>query len=401
MSFVLIFVLTFVVIVALFALLTYGIGSAIKWQAQKPIKRFFTPVPTPATFSFQVLEGRMEKVIENVVGWKLDPEGRFVIDLTEKSCGFWDTQLGVLWIGIFSTIKVFKEWRWPEFRQVKRTNKDGTEAVKYEVEAREENVHEFYFQFPYSVRIESIELHGNIQADLNAVFTVFFLHPVRAIFLNKNPVDLFIAMVRSAVRAWMSEKDFNEIKQITVSSNKLADQIPEFWEMLENLNGITFDAGGNPEYKTAVPRGLYGKLGIAIVRVELEQVEAVGPAVAALEAARLAELNGQATIVAAEKTAAALIVAAQGRMDAAHRDAQAQRKLNEANAGYYASLPGGAGMFAASQVAGVNSKVITWVEGKRDKDVDLALPLPPAPTMPPEPERFEPQKEAKPTKKTK
>jgi hypothetical protein len=377
MPFMLVFLLVFLGLVGLPALLIYGLGSAIKRQARKPVKKFFTQVPTPATFSFQVLEERVVRVIENVVGWTLDEEGRFILDNAKKDFGFLSQHLGVLWIGIFSTIKVFKEWHWPEFRQVKRME-NGKEVVKYEVEARQGDVTEFFFQFPYSVRIENIELQGNIQATLNAVFTVFFLYPVRAVFLNKDPVDLFIAMVRSAVRAWMSEKDFNEIKQITVSSNKSADQIPEFWDMLENLNGITFDIKGNPDYATAVPRGLYGKLGIAIVRVELEQVEAVGPAAQALESERLAELLGQAEITKARRTGDALVESAQRRMRAADLDAIAQRTLNEQNAGYYASLPGGARMFVADRLSSKDSDITTWVEGKSDMDVTLPLPLAPA-----------------------
>lgn len=318
----------FLGLVVLLALVIYGLGSAIKWQANKTENRFFAPIPTPATFVLRVLEGRLIDVIENVKEWALDSEGRFILDKSGKDFGFLGQHLGVIWIGVFETIKIFKDWSWPEFRQVKSVGEDGKESVSYEVRARTKDVREFRFQIPYSVRVENIELSGNIQASLNAVFTVFFLYPARAIFLNKDPVELFVAMVRSAIRAWMSEKDFDTIKQITVSSNKSADQIPEFWEMLENLNGITFDdVSGNPDYEHANMRGIYGKLGIAIVRVELEQVEAAGDTFKALEAKRLAELNGDAQIKAAEK-------AGEARVTAARKDAEALGIRQQAQANF-------------------------------------------------------------------
>lgn len=364
MSFLAVFTLVFLGLALLLALSIYGLGLAIKRQANKPVKRFFAPVPTPATFSFQVLEGRVEKVIENVTGWRLDKEGRFEIDDSKgKNFGTLAKYLGVLWLGIYSTIKVFERWQWPEFRQVKNTE-NGKEVVRYEVKAREANVYEFYFQFPYSVLIEDIELDGNIRVSLNAVFTVFFLNPVRAIFLNKDPVDLFIAMVRSAVRAWMSGKNFDLVKQITVSSNQSADQIPEFWQMLEELNGLSMSSGV-PNYATENPRGLYGKLGIVAVRVELEQITAVGEAAAALEATQLAELRGQAKIVEAKRAAEAVIAKAEG--DAAAMDKQMEARERWVQRTIVAPT-GGAGphvanVLVAEQVASAESSISTWVNG--------------------------------------
>jgi hypothetical protein len=305
--------LVYIAVLGLLAWGIYGLGIAIKWQANKDKKKFFTTVPTSGTFVFKMLEGKVLGVIENVPHWKLDEKGRFVIDHREKEFGsiiqeFLAKELGALWLGIYATVGVFKDWQWPEFRQ-KLIGKEGEETIKYEITGRKENVSEFRFQFSYSVRIEEIELKGNIQANLNAVFTVFYLNPVRAVFLNKDPVDLFIAMVRSAIRAWMSNRDFDEIKQITVSANKTADQIPEFWTMLEDFNGIKM-SNGEPDYSSENPRGLYGKLGIIITRVELEQVEATGETLAALEAQRLAELKGNAEIMAAQKAGEAKVAAA-------------------------------------------------------------------------------------------
>ena len=405
MSFILIFMLTFLGVVGLLYLLLYAIGVAIKRQANKPVKRFFAPIPRPGSFSLVAVEGKVVDVIENVISWKLekgkdeeDQDKHFT--LGKKISGFLEKTLGVRWIGLFKTIRVFEDWEWSEFQEVEKEEK-GQKLVTNEIVKRKANVQEFFFQFSHPVIIDDAEILDNIRVTLTTLITVLHLHPVRAFTLNKDPTGLFTAMVKSAIRSCVCNKTFNEVKEMAASATKGQTQSPELWEILKNLNGLEIDSNGNPMYETEDPLGTVGKIGKLIVRGEILQVQPVGDAAAAIEAQKLADLRGQAQITEAEKTAAALIVAAQGRMDAAHRDAHAQRKLNEANAGYYASLPGGATMFAASQVAGVNSKVITWVEGKRDGDVDLALPLPPAPIMPPEPERFEPKKEVKSPKKPK
>jgi hypothetical protein len=382
----------------LFALLVYGLGAAIKWQANKPVNRFFAPIPRPGSFSLVALEGKVVDVIENVVSWKLEgieEDKRFT--LGKKLSGFWERTLGVRWIGLFKTIRVFEDWEWSELQEVENDQK----VVTHEIVKRKENVKEFFFQFSHPVVIDDAEIKDNIRVTITTLITVLHLHPVRAFTLNKNPTELFAAMVKSAIRSCVSNKTFDEVKNMAASASIGQTQSPELWEILKNLNGLEIDESGNPIYSSENPLGTVGKIGKLIVRGEILQVQAVGEAAVAIEVQKLADLRGQAEITKAEKAATALVVAAQGRMDAAHRDAQAQRRLNEANAGYFASLPDGATMFAAAQVAGVNSKIITWVEGKRDGDVDLALPLPVAPPMPPEPERVEPEKEAKLPKKSK
>lgn len=394
------FVFTTLLVASLIFWLIYLLGETIKKQARKE-ERFFTVIPTPATFVFKMLEGRVQDVIENVISWKLDDMKRFVIDKANspKTPGIWFQRfliekLGALWLGIYDTIYVAKDWQWTEFRQI--TVKEGDRKIpKYEIESRKESFSEFRFQFSYGVPIENIELEGNIQATVKAVFTVLYLYPIRAVFLNKNLPDLFAAMVRSSFRAWMNNMKFEKIKQITLSGDKSAAQLEEkeFWSLIDGLNGLTFKKDGpdkgNPDYENATNEGIYGKLGIAVIRVELEQIEAEDEAGKALQAKKLAQLQGEANIEAANKKAEVTIIEADARLQAAERDALAQRTLNEQNAGYYASLPGGARMFVADKVASKDSDLTTWVEARAD--IDVNLPLPPAPPKPEKKKRVENQ----------
>ena len=392
LSFAVIFTVIFLGIAGLLAGAIYGIGIAIKWQANKPVKRFFAPVPRPGSFSFVMLEGRVVDIIENVVVWMLEdtkPEGtksekHFVPD--HRDPGFWEKTLGVRWIGLFETIKIFKEWRWTEFQQVEREER-GQRVLKYEIVPRgPADVPEFFFQFSHPVVIDDVEIDGNIRVNVVTLITVLNLHPTRAFFLNKDPTGLFAAIVKSAIRSYISKKTFDQVKEMVANASK-GNQDTELWNILKNLNGLTTDEKSKPDYDSEDTFGIFSKLGQIIIRAEIVQVEAVGDTADALEAKRLAELRGDANIAAAEKAARTLIVAAQGRMDAAQRDASAQRTLNEQNAGYFASLPDGGRMFAASQVASKDSSVSTWVEG--NSDVKVTLPLPPAPPRPPEPEKVE------------
>lgn len=390
------FVVTTIIVAVLIFWLAYLTGGAIKKQANKPVKRFFTTIPTPATFVFKMLEGRVEGVIENVNSWKLlengPYRGNFVPDDGEKQQKHWFQEflarkLGVLWLGIYETIYTAKDWQWTEFRQV-AVKEGGVEVPKYEIESRKKSFQEFLFQFSYGVPIEDIELKGNIQATVKAVFTVFYLNPVRAVFLNKDLPDLFAAMVRSSFRAWINNMEFDKIKKVTLSGDKSAAQLAEekdFWKLIEDMNGLKFDKNGRPDYEHATKEGIYGKLGIAIVRVELEQIEAEDEAGQALRAKEIARLQGEANIEAAEKAREVTIVQADARLQAAERDALAQRTLNEQNAGYFASLPGGSRMYVADKVASKDSDVTTWVEGKGE--IDVTLPLPAAPPKPDKPQK--------------
>lgn len=314
-----IFVIVFLVLSALLAFIVYGLGVAIKKQANREKKRFFAPVPRPGSFSFVTLEGVVKGVIESVVGWSLVEQEKvggakcFVLSRNKMSQqeGILRKYLGVVWIGLFETIMVFPKWKWSEFRQVTEIE-NGKKVPRYLIEAREEPVSEFFFQFPYPVTLEDAEIAGNIRVKIVAVMTVWHLHPVRAFFLNKDPVALFNAMVQSVIRTYVADKDFDEVKEIIASRDSANSKDGDsFWEVLDKLNGIKLHEDGNPDYDGEIdPSGLFGKLGFYITRGEVIQVEAVGEAAEALEANRLAALLGEAKIMEALKAGEARVIAA-------------------------------------------------------------------------------------------
>lgn len=355
MTYFLVFVLVFVLLTATLAGLIYGLGQLIKWQANKPVKRFFAPIPRPGSFSFVVLEGRVVDIIENVVGWKLSTGNKQLFEPGSRDLGFWEKYLGVRWIGLFKTIRVFKDWRWTEFQQI---GSNGT--IRYEVVPRKEDVNEFFFQFSHPVVVEDAEIQGNIRVSVVALVTVLNLHPTRAFFLNKDPISLFAAMVASTIRTHVSNKTFNEVKEMVASAGtKMPNQ--EFWNVLKSLNGLESDTTGKPDYSTEDPLGIFGKLGEIIVRAEIIQVSAVGDTAAALEAKRLAELRGDAAITAATKAAEAVVAKARGDAEAMDMQREARERWVQ---GTIVAPTGGAGphvanVLVAEQVAG--SDITTWV----------------------------------------
>ena len=344
--------------VLVLTLCIFGLGELIKWQARKPTKRFFAPIPRPGSFSFVVLEGKVINIIENVVGWSL----RAIPTLKNAQCftleekeeaGLLETYLGVRWIGLFATIKVFPKWMWSEFRQITE-EESGVGIPKYQIVARKEDVSDFFLQFPYPVTLENAEIKSNIRVKIDAVFTVLHFHPVRAFFLNKDPVALFNAMVQSALRGYVIDKDFDTLKGIKASATGEDSQEKTFWEILEELNGITMQDDGSPDYDSVKPLGLFGKLGYIIVRGEVLQVEPFGEAANALEAARLAELQGQALVETAKKEAEALKVKTGAR----------RRWVKETIVNPIGGPgPQVANVLEAEEVASKDSSVTTWVKG--------------------------------------
>lgn len=309
--FLLVFVLVFLGLIGLSTLLVYSLGAAIKKQAQKPIKRFFAPVPRPGTFSFISNEGRVVGIFENVVGWGLEVVGtRRLFTLGNNEPGFLEKQLGVRWIGVYPTIKTFEDWKWSELQE-RAVQEDGKKITRYEIETRKQNVTDFFFQFSHPVQTEAIEIQGNYQVVVTMLITVLNLDPERAQFLNKDPAILLAGIIQSTVRSYICNKSFDEVKQMagTAIAGQLASN-QELWDAIRQLNGLEMDSSGNPIYETEDSLGVFGKLGKYIVRGEIYQVDAVGKAAEAIEAEKIAELQGNAKIKEAEKTGEAAIVTA-------------------------------------------------------------------------------------------
>lgn len=398
--YILVFMLIFLGLTGLFVLSVYALGAAIKRRAQKPIKSWFAPVPRPGTSSFVAREGLVVDVFENVVGWHLEKTRRGYLCFFPGSNtpSFLEKQLGVKWLGPYGTIKNFEDFEWSELQE-KEIEENGKKVVRYEIITRKGNLTDFFFQFSHPIRTEAIEIRGNIQVSLTMLVTVLNLYPERAQFLNKDPAILLAGMIQSVVKSFICDMDINQIKRLSgTAAGQGQAQNQELWDNLKNLNGLQITADGTPNYESEDPLGVFGKLGKYIVRAEIVQVEALGKGAEAIEAKELAilrgdakiaeaEKQGEANIVAAEKAAQALIVAAQGRMDAAERDAAGQMTLNEANAGYFASLPGGQRMFVADRISSEQSDVAVWAESGADANTVLPLALPP---KKPKPERIKP-----------
>jgi|LSQX01.2.fsa_nt_gb regulator of protease activity HflC (stomatin/prohibitin superfamily) len=343
---------------------TYGVGWAIKKQANKPQKRFFAPIPRPNRFSFITLEGKVVDVAENIGGWELETQKDgsrcFVPDkkrVQAQPTGVKESiehllreKLGVICLWFFLSIKIFPEWEWLEL-QIKEEEGE----LKYEVKQRRESVEDFLFQFPYPVIMDDVEINENIRVKVVAQFIVWHLNPIRAFFLNADSASLFSAMIQSAFRNFVADKGFNDVKQMKATPPTQKEQPGDFWTVLDKLNGLKF-MNGIPDYENADPSGLFGKLGFYVVRGEITQVEAVGEAAKAIEAENIAELNAKAKIAEARGEQEAMKVRLNTRAE------WVQKTIVDPTGG---AGPHVAEVLKAELVAGGSSKIQTWVEGDR------------------------------------
>ncbi len=371
-------ILIFLVLTILLSLGLYGIGEAIKKQAAKEKKRFFATLPQPGKFMFITVGGKLENTIENVLKWELDDQKRFRRTRSTKQLGFWEDQLGVIWIGLYGEIKIFKDWVWNEFGIT-----PGGSEQNMGVKTRKADVSEFLHQFTYPVKVTNMELIGNNQADATALATIYMLDPEQTFFNTKDPIDTFIGIVQAGVKGWATRKTFDQLKE---ESEKTGSD-SEFSRVLFDINGIELDPDtGDPKYDRPIEKGkLFQLLGIAVCSVVLQDLEEKGDTAVARREIVANELRGEANIKAAEKAARVKLIDAQATMDAAEREARAERIKLQQTLGYIASLPGGDKINKMRAATGKDSKLTTLVESK--SDVDVTLPLPTAPAEIPEPER--------------
>ena len=378
----------------LFYLLLYGAlvsGSSILGiYILGKMRTFWSLIGTRKYRMVQVGE-KVVDVIHDVPGYTLDKNKRFIKG--ERKVSIFEYLTGAQFMGFpFYSIKTYKGWTWNEFARTtgsidKQDPKKTPENPKYASIGRETDPYEFFFQFTHSVDLEGVELGGglggNIRADMRVVSTIWVLAPIQLHEGNKNAISVLYARISATVRGWASDKNFDQVKKTLDAGEKLSD----FSDTLQKLNGIKIE-DENPDYtpKNIKDDGIFNLLGIVIVQASLEDLKAAGDAIEALEAENLANLRGRAKIAEAEQAAKALVAKARGEYEAAELQAARIRVLNEQDAGYYASLPGGSRMFVASKVASQDSDVTTWVEGKSDVDVTLPLPSAPAkPNIPPKP----------------
>ncbi len=390
MNNVFVFWVAFVFLILIFALFAIGlwIGSMIKKQANKPIKRFFAPIPRPGTFSFVSLEGKIVDVLEGVVGWHLEPVEKlkggkcFFIGGKETPSGeieiILENYLGVKWLGLYRTIRTFPEWKWTEFKQIE-TEIDGVKVPTFQVISKTSDknkpVSEFFFQFTYPVVMDNVEISGNIQIKITVAMIVWHLYPVRAFFLNPDSTALFNAMVQAMIRLHVAEKTFEAVKGMRASKD---EKDSDLWIEIDKLNGITLKSDGNPDYENAKPDGLFGKLGSMIVRGEVISIEATGETQKAIEAKRMAILKGDAAIEEAERKGEAIVVTAQKEAEAIRKRVEAQKLLiNETIVG----PTGGPGVHVADVLVAErigNSKVTTYVAGSKSKAPQALIAIPPS-----------------------
>lgn len=285
----------------------------------------FTKVPEPGRFKFLMKTGRLVKTLENVVGWSLNGEGLFVRGDREQTVS--ERLFGAFWMGIspLMHIKVFENWSWTEFRMLEDAN--GKPTAEYGISSRKKDITDFLFQFTISVPVKDMELVGNIQVSVNVPVTVYALDPEKAFFVNKNWVDFMVGRVQAGVRGWVTQRTFEELKELTESSTRES----EFTKVLRQVNGIDFVTNSKeeeePVYTGIVPGGLFEVAGVVVWTGYLQDLEVLpGDAANALRQREINILKGNADVAAEEKRAEQALIKA--RADASVIEAKVQAEVD-------------------------------------------------------------------------
>jgi len=338
----------------------WGFGWLVRRLADHNI--LFAPIPDAGCFAFVSKKGLIVKILENVVGktTELSDNGEYRFVKEPRTTGNFFSQYGDVWIGMFSSISVFEHWKWFKYHPLE--NNSG------KVEVKEDSVSSFRYQFPHTVQVTDVEIGGNIKVTITMILTVHNLYPVRMVS-TKDPAYLFSSMVEAAVRPFIRNWTFDEVKGLVqgVDNNLLRE--------LKKLNGIEFDNSGNPDYTTETADGLVGRVGFAIVETSVVQVEASDEASKALEATRLAELRGEATVAEARKVAEAAVVKARGEAEAIRAKIDAEEERIRRTIVDPTGGPGSdvARVLVTERIQG--SQITTWVEGGSRKTPSIVIPV--------------------------
>lgn len=378
------FLMFFLAFTGLGILAYYNAGTWLQnWARTK--KKFFALRPPPGTFSLIKKGNDVVMVLENVNSWRLTDEGpnsKFLLEQKPEPDWF-EKEFGVVWIGLFTHVfdprderdrdpedKNKDFWEWPEIK----SEKDSEGEVRYVIEKRSGSFPYFFFQYQYPVKIQNVEIKGNMRCTMTVMTTVWYLMPVRGVTLNKKPVDLYVTTFSGSLKSWMGEKDINELKSLSRANIKPTKEgetpventlFNDFSMMLDKLNGIKLQADGNPDYGNVDQSGLFGKMGIMVVTTEIYDITAEGRAQAALEQQEINKLEGDAEITKQQKAALAKIEGAKGTAEAMRIEADAKRYLLENTVVYATGGPGphNARVLTAEHVASKDSDVTMWVEG--------------------------------------
>lgn len=278
--------------------------------------------------------------------------------------------LGIRWIGIWPFITVYKyPFKWI---QVLFTS-TGELSGGFEVKKRDEVVGSIFHLYTYAARIIGAESKENIPFDLVLAVTTKVINVRSALFSIPSKdgwLNRVLADVHSAVRQRVKTLTVDELFK-TVRGTSNPDDLLGFESEL-----IEFISKGGPRTP-----GTIGLVGVEVIGIKVLSVTASGTnsdeITKALEATKIAQENGRATVAAAEAQATATRLAADASAYTIITEADAQGHRVDRVLSPALQLPGGANVFVAEaqRDAIKGSKAQTLVLG----GTSPGLMIPPSP----------------------
>ncbi len=297
------------------------IGVAVYVLAS--LDMFFTFVPEGEIKFIMKGEGLAEDgVLCNVQGWKYDKGSRKIEqgnnEESRKGFKWWLHS----WTGIygpflfpFKSVHEYK-FTWDQWEQVA-----GSADLK--IVRRSESVDSMYFEFTYPVKVEGVELKGNMTISVVGNVTVRAVDPYRAIFQLKGSWYLpLLAAIDGGISDYCREKDFDEFQKAPKSG-------PDS-DITKAVLGINKDSVLPVLVDTLAGRGVITTAGVEVVNYDFASFEFSGEAKDVREATQalsIATAKGLATVATAKAKAESITL---------EGNAEASVIAKQVNAGGYA-----------------------------------------------------------------
>ena len=303
-------------------------------------EKFFAPRPVEGRGSAVMLEGDLYDFIGRLRGYHFNsPRKPELFDESHpawevlpnngddtKYADPWFTRLtGILWIGIFTTIREYP-FSWIEERK-------GTLGDPW---PRNLPTKIFYMApFPYMIIVAQAEDRETFKLDLKFIVDIQITNPYIALFANADWLTRVTGEIRSVVRSWVGGTTYQAIV-----AEKATGTVGITLEIMNLNNELVSEpppptpVGGVPA-TLPLPKGTPGFIGVKIVGCNFLDVNLADERLSgAVTANKVAELEGNANITKETKGAEAARQKAQGEADAsrivARGGADAIRSLNEA-----------------------------------------------------------------------
>lgn len=181
--------------------------------------------------------------------------------------------LGLYTVGVPFLRSVWEyHFEWNEMKNV-----DGEQVLW----SRSEQTDFIYVvSFPYVLKLSEAETEDNLPVDVEYQLTVRVTNPYKALFDTENWMEVVSGIVNGAVRNFVGGKSFDELRSETDENN--SDDC--FTQNVLKLND-KLPSESDPTPADRWEKGLRGKYGVIIEKLDIQRIDPAGPQKAELAAA--------------------------------------------------------------------------------------------------------------------